>query len=152
MIWLWWVGAALALGTLEMLSLALVLAMLAGGALVGGVAAALGAPPVVQVLLACVTAVFLLVLVRPYLLRHLSRRVPLAETNARALVGQQARVTEPVTATGGVVRLQGVMWAARTDSGGPLVAGEDAIVVRIEGATAVVAPAPGYGTAVHDEH
>ena len=33
--WLWWIGAALALGILEMLSLDLVFLMFAGGALAG---------------------------------------------------------------------------------------------------------------------
>ena len=36
--WLWWVGSALVLGILEMLSLELVFIMAAGGALAGGVA------------------------------------------------------------------------------------------------------------------
>jgi len=41
--WLWWIGAALAFGILEMLSLDLVLAMFAGGAIAGAIAYWLGA-------------------------------------------------------------------------------------------------------------
>ncbi|WP_309135350.1 NfeD family protein [Cellulomonas sp.] len=143
--WLWWVGAALLLGVLEMLSLELVLGMLAVGALAGGLAYALGAPVAVQLLVAAVTALVLLLVLRPWLLRHLRGRVDLPETNAAALVGRAAVVVADVDAASGRVKLAGEVWTARTADGTALPAGTPVTVVRIDGATAVVAasaPAP----------
>ncbi|MFS0704756.1 NfeD family protein [Cellulomonas sp. 179-A 9B4 NHS] len=143
--WLWWVGGALLLGVLEMVSLDLVLIMFAGGALAGGVAYALGAPLVVQFVVAAVTAVALLLLLRPWLLRHLRSRVDLPETNAAALVGRPAVVVADVDGVTGRVKLAGEVWTARTADGTALPPGAPVVVVRIDGATAVVAataPAP----------
>lgn len=138
--WLWWVGGALALGVLEMLSLDLVLVMFAGGALAGGVASALGAPVWVQVVVAAVTSVILLGSLRPWLLRHWRTRTPLVETNSAALVGRSAVVVSTVDATGGRIKLVGEVWSARTEAGASLAPGEPVTVARIEGATAVVRP------------
>jgi membrane protein implicated in regulation of membrane protease activity len=137
--WLWWVGGALVLGILEILSLDLVLIMLAGGALAGGLASALGAPLWGQVLAACVVAFLLLAMLRPWLLKHLRERTPLVETNASALVGREAVVVSTVSADGGRVKLAGEVWSARTTQGA-LEPGASVRVDRIEGATAVVSP------------
>lgn len=139
--WLWWVGGALALGILEMLSLDLVLVMFAGGALAGALAYALGAPVAIQILVAGVTSVVLLVTLRPWLLRHLKGRVDLPETNAAALVGRPAVVVSTVDGTTGRVKLVGEVWTARTADGGSLPPGTPVTVTRIDGATAVVGPA-----------
>ncbi|MCC2333453.1 NfeD family protein [Cellulomonas wangsupingiae] len=140
--WLWWVGGALTLGILEMLSLDLVLIMFAGGALAGALAYALGAPVAVQILVAALTSTALLVLLRPWLLRHLKGRVTLTETNAAALVGRSAVVVATVDGTTGRVKLAGEVWSARTADGGSLPAGATVTVTKIDGATAVVSPLP----------
>lgn len=139
--WLWWVGGALALGILEMLSLDLVLVMFAGGALAGAAAYALGASVAVQILVAAVTATVLLVALRPWLLRHLRGRVDLPETNTAALVGRPAVVVATVDGTAGRVKLGGEVWSARTADGGSLQPGTAVTVTKIDGATAVVRPA-----------
>ncbi len=138
--WLWWVGSALVLGILEMLSLELVFIMAAGGALAGGVASAAGAPLWVQIVVAAVVSVLLLVTLRPWLLRHLRRRTPLVETNASALVGRPAVVIATVTGETGRVKLAGEVWSARTSDGDALTPGTEVTVTRIDGATAVVVP------------
>jgi len=146
--WLWWVGAALVLAVVEMLSLDLVFIMLAGGALGGGVVAAAGGPVWLQFVVACVVSVLLLFTIRPWLLQHLRGRQPLVETNAAAHVGRPAVVIATVTETGGRVKLAGEVWSARlADDGVPnssaiLPEGTEVRVVRIDGATAVVAPVP----------
>ncbi|UZN01647.1 NfeD family protein [Cellulomonas sp. S1-8] len=149
--WLWWVGGALTLGILEMISLDLVLIMFAGGALAGGLAYALGAPVAVQILVAAATSVILLATLRPWLLRHLRGRGPLPETNAAALVGRDAVVVSMVDGTAGRVKLAGEVWSARTADGGSLPPGSAVTVTKIDGATAVVSPAtataPGDTTA-----
>ena len=140
--WLWWVGGALVLGILEMLSLELVFIMAAGGALAGAVASAAGAPLWAQILIAAITSVLLLVTLRPWLLRHLKKRTPLVETNASALVGRPAVVLATVTAEAGRVKLAGEVWSARTTAGSALPPGTEVLVDRIDGATAVVVPTP----------
>ncbi|CAL8979228.1 hypothetical protein CELL_03116 [Cellulomonas sp. T2.31MG-18] len=140
MSWLWWIGIALVLGILEMVSVALVLVMLAGGALAGALAAALGASLGLQVVVAGVVSALLLATLRPWLLRHWRNRVPLTETNATAYVGRAAQVVSPVTDTEGRIKIGGVVWTARSASGARIEPGEDAVVVRIDGATALVEP------------
>lgn len=141
--WLWWVGAALVFGILEMLSLDLVLIMFAGGCLAGAAAWGLGAPVGVQVLVAALTSVLLLATLRPFLLKHLRERTPLVETNSAALVGQEAVVVSTVTVEGGRVKLNGEVWSARVDAAQAIPPGTEVRVARIDGATAVVAPVVG---------
>lgn len=150
--WLWWVGAAIALGIVEILILDVVVLMLIGGALAGALAAALGAPVWVQVIVACVVSVLLVVTLRPWVLTQLRKRVPLAETNAAAQVGRRAVVVADVSENGGRVKLGGEVWTARLEEDGlpgtPVLAvGTEVQVLRIEGATAVVAPVIASSTA-----
>lgn len=146
--WLWWVGAALVLAAIEMFSLDLVFIMLAGGALAGSVTAAAGGPVWLQFVVACVFALLLVVMLRPWLLTHLKQRVPLQETNVAAHVGRPAVALSEVTETAGRVKLAGEVWSARlVDDGVPnstarVPQGAELRVVRIEGATAVVEPVP----------
>jgi len=141
--WLWWIGAALAFGILEMLSLDLVLAMFAGGAIAGAIAYWLGAPVPAQFVVAALTSVLLLATLRPWLLRRLKARMPLVETNAAALVGRDAVVVSTVTVEGGRVKLNGEVWSARADASQAIPPGTEVRVARIDGATAVVVPVPG---------
>jgi len=140
--WLWWIGAALALGILEMLSLTLVFLMLTGGALAGAIAYGLGASVIVQLVVAALTSLVLLVALRPWLLRHLRRRVHLPETNSAALVGREAVAVTTVTSAGGRIKLAGEVWTARAEGDATISAGDEVRVARIDGATAVVVPAP----------
>lgn len=136
--WLWWVGGAVVLAILEILSLDLVFIMFAGGALAGALAAALGAEVWLQIVVAAVTSVLLLGSLRPWLLRHLRGRMPLVETNAAALVGGTAVVVSTVSGAEGRIKLRGEVWSARTDPATTLPPGTEVTVTRIEGATAVV--------------
>ena len=150
--WLWWVGAAIALGIVEILILDVVVLMLIGGALAGALAAALGAPVWVQVVVACVVSVLLVVTLRPWVLTQLRKRVPLAETNAAAQVGRRAVVVADVSEHGGRIKLSGEVWSARLEDdgmpGSPVLAvGTEVQVLRIDGATAVVVPVIAPSTA-----
>lgn len=141
--WMWWLGAALLLAVAEILSLDLVLAMLAAAALVGGVLAALGAPLQAQILGFAATSALLLLALRPYLLAQLRRRIPLEETNVAGHVGRLAVVVSEVSERDGRVKLAGEVWSARTEDDEVVAVGEEVRVVRIAGATAVVAPVTG---------
>ncbi|WP_024288620.1 NfeD family protein [Cellulomonas sp. KRMCY2] len=141
MAWIWWVGAALLLAVVEMLSVDLVLIMFAGGALLGALLAALGLPVWVQIIGFAVASGLLLFTLRPWLLRHLRTRVPLVETNAAAHVGRTAVVVAQVTERAGRVKLAGEVWTARTRDDEVIDVGAEVQVVRIDGATAVVTAA-----------
>lgn len=141
--WLWWVGAALALGLIEIASLDLVFTMLAIAALAAAGAAALGLPFAVQVLVFVVTAALLLAILRPLAVRKLKPAGPGERTGTAAHVGRRAEVIETVTDRSGLVKLAGETWSARTDDAGARYeVGEILAVVTIEGATAVVTAPP----------
>jgi membrane protein implicated in regulation of membrane protease activity len=149
--WLWWLGAALAAGLIEMITVDFVFIWFAGGALAAMVAGMVGAGVPVQVaVFAAVTAV-LLVAGRPPL-RAWARRTPHTLMNSRALVGRVAQVLQPVTTSSGQVKISGQVWTARTDGPRALEVGSTVHVVRIDGATAVVGLDPdGPGPAIEGE-
>lgn len=138
---LWWVGLALALGVIEMLTLDLMFLMLGGGALAGAIAGGLGAPVWAQVVVAVIVAGLLLFLVRPLAKKRLEASTPDAKTNVAAQVGRTATVVSDVTERAGRVKLHGEVWTARSAEPGVLMPiGATVEVIRIDGATAVVAP------------
>ncbi len=141
--WLWWISAALILGLIEIASLDLVFTMLAGAALVAAVVAYFGASFPVQVIAFVVTAVLMLVALRPVLLRRLKLTGPAPTTNADANVGQRAEVLVAVTDRAGMVKLRGEEWSARAaDPQQAFTPGQMVDVIRIDGATAVVTAQP----------
>ena len=138
-----WLAIAILFGLAEMLSLDLVLAMLAVGALAGLVTAAVGAPFVLQFLVAGGASVAMLALVRPNLVKRLHAGPELTLGHGK-LVGTQGLVTETVTSlTPGRVRLSGEIWSAQPyDETLTIEPGETVEVLQIKGATAFVHPVP----------
>jgi membrane protein implicated in regulation of membrane protease activity len=135
--WLIWLIIAAVLAGAEAMSLDLVLIMLAGGAVAGSVAAGLGLPPALQILIAAAGAAGLLLVVRPIAKQHLTVRNHL--TGTEALVGKEAIVLSRVDAADGRVRLNGSEWSARaSDHRQVIEAGTTVQVIEIVGATAVV--------------
>ncbi|RKS74114.1 membrane protein implicated in regulation of membrane protease activity [Motilibacter peucedani] len=135
----WWLVAAVVLVGVEVLGVELVALMFAGGALAAGVAALLGAPLPVDVVVAALVSLAGLVLLRPVALRHL-RPGPEQRTGTAALVGSTATVLARVDdGSGGRVKLNGEVWSARTYLTGTAVEpGRQVQVMSIDGATAVV--------------
>ncbi len=133
-----WLLLAVALCAGEIFTLDLVLLMLAGAALAGGAAALVTGGVPLQAAAAAVTAVVLLVLVRPLVRRHLE--VPALLSGAARLTGRTALVVQPVSATGGQVRLDGELWRARPIGGLDVAAGRTVVVASVEGATLHVYP------------
>ena len=141
--WAGWLGAALALGLLELISLDLVFAMLAVGALVGLVASGLGAPFVLAFLLALGASAGTLALLRPPLLRRLHGGPDLTIGHHR-LVGTHGTMTVGGSGTvPGQVRLADGLWSALPyDDTLALEPGQAVEVLEIRGATAYVHPLP----------
>jgi membrane protein implicated in regulation of membrane protease activity len=137
--WLAWVGLALALGAIEVVSVAFVFVMLAGGALAGAVAAAVGFPLEAQVMVAVGVAVALLLMVRPIVKGRFMVPDGHGEIGAVAQVGRSAMVLQTVTEHDGRVKLGGETWSARTvPDTAACLPGQEVRVVSIQGATAIV--------------
>ncbi|MGI8522242.1 MAG: NfeD family protein [Nocardioides sp.] len=140
-LWAAWLCLAIVLGVAEMLSLDLILLMLAVGAVVGGLAALVGTPFLVQALLAAGASAAMLSLARPNLIRHLHTGPDLRLGHGK-LVGERAVVTSDVSALApGLVRLAGEDWTAQPyDESLTIPAGATVEVFEIRGATAYVHP------------
>ncbi len=140
--WQAWVGLAVLLGALELFSLDLILLMLAGGAILGMVAAIIGLPVVAQVLVALAGSVAALALVRPSVVKRLQGG-PTLVLGHDALVGRQALVIERVTAHGGQIKVGGDIWTARPyDEDLVIEPGATVDIFQIKGATALVHQVP----------
>lgn len=144
--WAVWTGLAVLLGMAELMSLDLVLAMLAVGALAGAVSAALGAGVPLQVIIAGLTSVAMLWLVRPSLVARLHQGPDLVLGTGK-LVGQRATVTKRITGLDvGQIKLAGETWsAAPYDEHVTIEVGATVEVFEIRGATAYVHPLPELG-------
>ena len=138
-----WLGLAVLLGIAEMFSLDLMLAMLAVGAAAGMVTSLATDLILVQFLVAIVTSLGMLALVRPNLVRklHTGPELRLGHTK---LIGTQGTVTRTVTALApGEVKLAGQEWSAQPyDETLIIEPGETVEVLDIRGATAYVHPVP----------
>ena len=136
--WMWWLLAALVLLGVEVLSLDLLFASFALGALVAAIAAAMGVAVVWQVIIAAGVAIVTLFSLRPLALRVLHRGEP-SFTNIDALIGIGALVVERVDGHNGRVKVGGEIWSARTaQRDETFEPGTTLTVVRIDGATAIV--------------
>ena len=142
--WLIWIGVALVLAAAEMASMAFVCIMLAGGAVIAAIAAAVGLPLWGQVLAFAVVSLLLLTLVRKAALARFLPARP-ARVGVAGDIGRIGVVVETVTEFGGRVKLPGdAVWSARLagPQHPPSPPGETVQIVRIEGATAIVVPRP----------
>lgn len=137
--WLIWLAIVLVAGVVELLTVDFIFLMIGGGALVAATSAALGAPRPLQVVIFAAATLVLLVTGRPPLKRW-ARSTPAHVTGAGALVGRDAVVLSPVSERAGEVKLAGEVWTARAHGPHPLEPGSSVVVVRIDGATAVVEP------------
>src|SRR3546814_16509145 len=96
-----------------MFSLDFVLLMLAAGAAVGMIAALLGLPLILQVLLAAGAAVLSLAVIRPTVVKRLQQGPELQLGHAK-LIGQSAVVLEEIPSSqAGLIKLDGAQWTAR---------------------------------------
>lgn len=138
-LWQVWLVTAVGLGVLELASLDLIFIMLAGGAVVGTITAIIGFPVALQILLSLGTAVALLAMIRPSVVRRLHTG-PDLKIGHEALIGKRATVLRELTHSNpGRVKIGGEEWtAAPYDEDDTIEPGEIVDVVQIKGATAYV--------------
>jgi membrane protein implicated in regulation of membrane protease activity len=137
----YWIIAAVVLGAIELFTGTLVLAMVGVGAVLAGVAAALGAPFWLQVVLFGAGSVASIVGLRPFLKQALESGGDQSPRpfGPRAITGAEARVIEKVDLSGGLVEIAGDNWTAYPlEPDQALEPGETVTVVEIKGATVIV--------------
>ena len=139
--WALWLTAFLAFAVVEMITLDLFFIMLGGGALAALAADFAGADGWLQVVVFCIVSLLMIAFVRPLALSHLKAGPADHRTNVDRLIGEHAVVMETVSADGGLVKIGGDIWSARS-AGAVLPAGQRVVVSAIEGATAVVSAPP----------
>jgi membrane protein implicated in regulation of membrane protease activity len=136
--WLIWLILAGLFAIAEVLSLDLVLIMAAGAAALAAVVAAIGVGLAGQVVVFAISALGLLLVVRPAARRALNTS-PRVETGVQRLIGQHAVVLETVDQHRGLVKLHGEQWSARSfDPAQVLEIGRTVNVMEIKGAVALV--------------
>lgn len=137
-----WIIAAVILGVAELFTGTFVLAMVAGGAALAGIAAALGAPFWLQAVLFGVGSVASIFGLRPFLKQALESDRKSDHSHAfgtRAIEGAEAHVLETVDVSGGLVEIAGDNWTAYPlEPDQVLEPGESVTVVEIKGATVIV--------------
>lgn len=137
--WVIFLAMAVVLAVVEMMSLDLVLLMFAIGAGLAAVVSGIGGPLWLAIAVFAVVSLLLLVVARPPLAQRLHAGPTLVQGHA-ANIGRSAVVVAPVDHDDGRIRLGGEIWSARTsDHTVRFEIDQEVQVVRIDGATAVVA-------------
>lgn len=136
-----WLVALIVFGIVEGLTVGLTSLWFALGALVALVAALLGAPTLVQVILFLVVSGLTLAFIRPISQRLVNKQV--VATNADRVIGQEAVVIEDIDnlKAQGHITVAGVQWVARSEDESPIPTGSRVRILRIDGAKVYVTPA-----------
>ena len=132
MIWVW-LGAVVFFGVVEAMTAGLVSIWFAAGALASLVTALLGLSLPVQVVVFLVVSAIALGLTRPLVKKYQNTKV--TPTNADRLLGETARVTDPIRneISTGAVYADGKTWTARSTDGSGIPAGAMVRIDRMEG-------------------
>ena len=103
------------------------------GSAAGLIAAICEAPIWLQVLLFFIVSIAALIATRPLVRKMMDKNI--IPTNADAVLGKEARVTETIdnTVPSGAVYVDGKTWSARSESGETLPEGTLVRTVRMEG-------------------
>ena len=134
-----WVVALVVFLIVEAVTAGLVSIWFVFGSLVALICAALGAAVWLQIFCFVIVSVATLVLTRPLVKRYVDSRS--VATNADRSIGRAAVVTERIDnlAATGAVKLDGVVWTARsTDDAVAIETGERVTVRAIEGVKLIV--------------
>ena len=136
-----WLGLIVAFIAVEAATVNLVSIWFIGGSVAGLVCAILGAPTLLQFAVFILVSALLLALLRPLLKKYL--RVKPSRTNADRLLGQEALVTEDIDnlRETGAIRINGVLWTAKSVGDTQIPSGSRVVIARIEGAKVYVKPA-----------
>lgn len=137
-----WAGLTVLFVLVELATYGLASIWFALGALAALIAAALGAPLWLQVVMFAVVSVASLVLTRPLARKFVNSRSQ--PTNADRVIGAPARVTEEINDFNGTgaVSVDGKLWSARSADGVVVPVGAHVTVREIRGVRLIVSPEP----------
>lgn len=135
-----WLIIAFVFAIIEAFTLGLTTIWFAGGAAAAVVVALLGFPILVQVVVFVVVSILLLVLTRPWAMKHFKSK--LESTNIDAVIGKEAVVTQEISPfSAGEAKLNGLIWVAlATDKNKTIPAGTAVKVDAVEGVKLIVTP------------
>ncbi len=135
---LFWILLFVVLILVEIVTLGLTTIWFAGGALISIVAALLGLPIWLQILLFTATSIALLFFTRPLALKYFDKSH--SHTNADRAIGEQAIVTKEINNVlgAGQVTIKGLEWTARNVDADVIEEGTIVTVMAIEGVKVIV--------------
>lgn len=136
-----WLGLLILFCVGEAVSVGLTSIWFAAGALAALICALLSGPLWLQITLFLVVSVLCLLAARPLAKTYLNNKTQ--PTNADRILGMSVPVIQDIDnlRSQGAVRIEGMTWAARSQSGKPIPAGQLVRVLRIEGVKVLVEPA-----------
>ncbi len=140
---LFWIAALVVFLVVEAVSAGLVSIWFAAGALAALICALLHGPVWLQAVWFVVVSGVTLILTRPLVKKYVNGKS--VATNADRNIGRSAVVTERIDdlAGTGAVKLDGVLWTARSSGGEPIETGTTVVVREIQGVKLMVEPASG---------
>lgn len=136
-----WIVLGVVLAIAEMFTVTMLLIMFAGGALAAAGAAALGAGPLIQVLVFAGVSALSVGAIRPVIRRHQLSAAETGDTpfGIEAMQNAPATVVETVDADQGRVKIDGETWTARSfDSTETFQPGDRVRVMKVRGTTVFV--------------
>ena len=138
MLTIFWLILVAVMLVIEIFTMGLTTIWFSLGAVAAAIAAGLGAPLWVQILLFTVVSVVIMILVRPFALKVMDRNR--TKTNIDEVIGKQAEVIEPIDnqKEQGKVRFRGVEWMARSVDGSTMAAGDVVTVEAVSGVKLLV--------------
>ena len=138
MLTIFWLILVAVMLVVEIFTMGLTTIWFSLGAVAAAIAAGLGAPLWVQILLFTVVSVVIMILVRPFALKVMDRNR--TKTNIDEVIGKQAEVIEPIDnqKEQGKVRFRGVEWMARSVDGSTVAAGDVVTVEEVSGVKLLV--------------
>lgn len=137
-----WIVLAIAFAVLEAVTTQLVSIWFTIGAIGALAAYFLNASYTVQIVVFVAISVVAMVLTRPLVKKFSKPKIQ--PTNADMLLNREAVVTEEInnTHSKGAVKIQGIVWTARSENDSEIPEGEIVIVKAIEGVKLIVARKP----------
>lgn len=128
-----WIAAMVVFGIVEAATAGLTSIWFVLGSAAGLIAAICGGAVWLQVTLFFVVSIAALLATRPLVRKMMAKSI--VPTNADAVLGKEARVTETIdnNAPTGAVYVEGKTWSARSESGEVLPEGAMVRIVRMEG-------------------
>ena len=135
-----WLALVVIFAVIEAITSGLTVIWFAIGAVFALICAALSGPIWLQLVLFVAVSLICLLLVRPLAKKNLKGKT--VATNADAVIGKEAKVTEDIDNVSGkgAVSVGGVIWSARSEDGSSIPSGTDVKVTRIEGVKVFVEP------------